>query len=340
VNGAATLSSLGLRSGAEEGLPTEHPSGRNLESGGHKGNSPRASYRLDIAYLGSAFQCFAKDRNLRTVVGLLEAALQPHCSSGRLDIQAAGRTDAGVTAVGQVLSFHTYDSPTADAIAAAVDGVAPGHLRACTVARVPRAFHATFSACWRRYVYLFPLRSAFPRGGVCDCVRHGKSAALGDTDTTHVDLLDVQPAAVDRLLQPLVGKTLDFSAFARDTAAGKDSRCRLHIARASVVRLPPPPTSNDPGDEGAVPAMMVELAGDRFLRRMVRVLVATAIRESLHPLDDRSPGVASPDESPPISDSRLVALCHAGDRLATAMAMPPLGLCLVEAGYPPYAPAG
>lgn len=72
---------------------------------------------------------------------------------------------------------------------------------------------------------------------------------------------------------------------------------------------------------------------------MVRVLVATAIRESLHRVDDRSPEVASP-ESPPISDSRLVALCHAGDRLATAMAMPPLGLCLVEAGYPPYAPAG
>jgi len=274
------------------------------------------------------------------VVGLIEAALQPLCpSTRRLDVQAAGRTDAGVSAAGQVISFHTYDSPMADAMLEAINAVAPGELRVWRVEAVPRAFHATFSAAWRRYLYLFPLRGDAPPDTLHDCVRHAKSGALGEVDTTHMDAIDVEPEEVDRLLRPLCGRTLNYSAFARDTVAGRDARSRLHLARASVTRLPPSSVSQE-GNGGRV--MMVELVGDRFLRRMVRVLVATAIREAtrrLSPPSEASSGRGEGGRGGSESDgNELLRLCESGDRLATALAMPPVGLCLIEAGYPPYSP--
>eukprot|EP00798_Chlamydomonas_sp_ICE-L_P006173 gene6173-2788_t len=67
----------------------------------------------------------------------------------------------------------------------------------------------------------------------------------------------------------------------RDTPKGKDTICTLTQARATEVVLPaskPDSTGSHPG----VRALCIELVGDRFLRRMVRVLVATAVREAVY----------------------------------------------------------
>jgi tRNA pseudouridine(38-40) synthase len=195
-----------------------------------------------------------------------------------------------------------------EAIVAALNAAAPGVLRAWHVAERPRAFHATFSAQWRRYVYLFPLRSAnggapAPGGGGAEAAA---AAVFGDVDATEAD-----PAAVAALLGRLAGRSTDFSSFARDTVPGKGAVCALHAARAAVVVLP-----------CGGRALRVELVADRFLRRMVRVLVATALRESIpaaavHPRD---------------ADA-LLRLAAAGERRATGTAAPALGLCLAGAGY-------
>lgn len=74
-----------------------------------------------------------------------------------------------------------------------------------------------------------------------------------------------------------------------------------------------------------MPALCVEVAGARFLRRMVRVLVATAVREAL-------PAAAA---RPDAGDAALLALAAARDRLATAPAAPAVGLCLAGVGYAP-----
>jgi len=47
---------LGLLSAAEEGLPAVHPAGRDFSKASHKESSTRSTFRLDFAYLGSAFQ--------------------------------------------------------------------------------------------------------------------------------------------------------------------------------------------------------------------------------------------------------------------------------------------
>ncbi|KAG0465293.1 hypothetical protein HPP92_019457 [Vanilla planifolia] len=74
-------------------------------------------------------------------------------------------------------------------------------------------------------------------------------------------------------------------------------------------------TFNKTGEELRV--MCVELVANRFLRKMVRVLVSTAIREA----------------AAGAGDDALINLMDASCRRATAPPAPPYGLCLVDVGY-------
>jgi tRNA U38,U39,U40 pseudouridine synthase TruA len=125
---------------------------------------------------------------------------------------------------------------------------------------------------------------------------------------------DVDVALVHALLQPLVGRALDYHAYARDTPPGKPCECTLSQARALVVALP--------SGQRQTQCLCVELVGDRFLRRMVRVLVATAVREAV-----------ALQLSGGTDVERLVALAAAKDRLLTAVPAPSGGLCLAAVGH-------
>lgn len=66
--------------------------------------------------------------------------------AGKLQVvvNAAGRTDKGVSAYGQVVSFYSWEELSLDDIMASINAVSPGNLRALHVQVVPRSFHATF----------------------------------------------------------------------------------------------------------------------------------------------------------------------------------------------------
>ncbi|MEQ9503226.1 MAG: hypothetical protein RIT81_40545 [Deltaproteobacteria bacterium] len=157
---------------------------------------PRRTFKVTLAYDGAAFFGFARQPDRTTVEGVLRAALEPIEASG---LAVAGRTDRGVSATGQVISFHTRTSVTTETIRDVIDGAAPHGLAALNVEEVPRRFHAAFSARGRAYIYF-------------------------------VDS-DVDATRVDRLLVQLLGRR-DFFAFARDTPRGKSSVRHLHTARA------------------------------------------------------------------------------------------------------------
>ena len=70
--------------------------------------------------------------------------VHPH-SLAQVAVDCAGRTDRGVSAVGQVVSFHSWHDVDLERVAQCLDAAAPGVLRAVHVQRVPRKFHATFS---------------------------------------------------------------------------------------------------------------------------------------------------------------------------------------------------
>lgn len=123
--------------------------------------------------------------------------------------------------------------------------------------------------------------------------------------------------------------------------------CTLYLARARAVALPaadaPLPAGNaQPNAAGAggalppgsasVPAIAIELVGDRFLRRMVRVLVGTALREAV-------PGaaVAAGGGGEGGGEGALAALAERGERRLTALPAPALGLCFAAVGGRAYA---
>jgi tRNA pseudouridine38-40 synthase len=235
----------------------------------------RFTYRVQIAYDGTAFAAFAPVPGERTVWSALRAALIA-VAPGFGHLASGGRTDRGASATGQVISFISRDLVELDRIAQAIDEAVPGALAALEMRRVPDKFHAQFSACFRRYVYFHP------DDGTYDARR------------------------IDAMLGALVGRR-DFRAFARDTPLGKKTEKTLYEASARRVL-----------QEG-VPYLRFDFAGDAFLRKQVRVMVATALRESL---------VRSDPEA-------LVALARAGDRRATPLPAAAEGLVLTKIGYEP-----
>ena len=240
----------------------------------HRAPPHPQTYRLVIAYDGRGFAGFARQPARRTVEGTLRAALA-RVAPDLTAFSAAGRTDRGVSACGQVVSFRTRADDVGPALMRAVDEAAPGEL-ACLEARaVPRGFHAKFSASSRTYVYL--ARACAPR---------------------------VEVDRIDRLINGLVG-TRCFSAFARDTPAGASTVRTLMRAHARQVR----DMEHD--------AIRFDFTATSFLRRQVRVMVSTSMREALA-------GAA---------DERLAELAASGDRTRTAPPADPTGLTLVRVTY-------
>jgi tRNA pseudouridine38-40 synthase len=111
------------------------------------------TYKAIIAYDGTDFQGFQRQaEGLRTVQGEIEAALmQLGWNEG--SIKAAGRTDAGVHAQGQVISFALKWRATVDDLARALNANLPSDIAVKNTEKVESEFHPRFSAKKRLYIY-------------------------------------------------------------------------------------------------------------------------------------------------------------------------------------------
>lgn len=110
------------------------------------------TYRLDLSYDGSNFRGYAKNRDVRTVQHEVESALGTIFGQ-RIDTVCAGRTDAGVHARQQVISFGSDRSMDTNRIQRSVNTMFGGEIAATDVMVVPDDFHARFSATMRSYRY-------------------------------------------------------------------------------------------------------------------------------------------------------------------------------------------
>ena len=109
---------------------------------------------MDIAYDGSGFAGWAFQPNppgLRTVQGELQRVLG-HLFRTDVEVQCAGRTDAGVHARGQVAHADVPAWPE-DIDARRINRALPDDIRVQSVEAAPEGFDARFSALWRRYGY-------------------------------------------------------------------------------------------------------------------------------------------------------------------------------------------
>ncbi|KAG8095144.1 hypothetical protein GUJ93_ZPchr0012g19544 [Zizania palustris] len=289
------------------------------------GRWERANFKIVLSYHGGSFDGWQKQPGLNTVQGLVEKHLGKFVDERKakqlearsLPIEGyaavAGRTDKGVTALQQVCSFYTWrkNVKTGD-IKETINKAAPEKLRLLHVSEVSREFHPNFAAKWRRYLYIFPLDE------------DAKSISGEEQSTKILKGLEynIKPQVfdvdkVDKIIRQLEGKSLSYKMFARDTQAsrsvGPPTKCFMFHSRAAVVKL----HSADENCEEGMSAVCIELVANRFLRKMVRVLVATTIREA----------AAGAEED------ALLNLMEATCRRATAPPAPPEGLCLVDVGY-------
>ena len=108
------------------------------------------TYRLDIAYDGAKFFGYAIQPNVPSVQGRLETALAPY--TGGVKTHVAGRTDKGVHASHQVVSFTCEEFDTAKALRSLNTRLSP-EIAARSLVVVDDDFHARFSATGRAYRY-------------------------------------------------------------------------------------------------------------------------------------------------------------------------------------------
>jgi len=136
-------------------LSTIHDIGHR-EYGSTDPRHKRKTFAVRVGYDGSQYHGYQAQKGVsgvRAVADDIESAL------GR-KVSAAGRTDKGVSAVSQVVSFTTFDDIEGGDVMRllkASEGCISGRLNAWECVRVPRKFHSLFSASFRRYIYLFPL---------------------------------------------------------------------------------------------------------------------------------------------------------------------------------------
>jgi len=108
--------------------------------------------KLTLEYDGTGFSGWAAQPGLRTVEGDLRSALDDVYPSWDA-LSVAGRTDAGVHALGQVASFSADGGPPPERAAAALNGVLPDDVAVVTSEAAPDGFSARFSAVGRSYRY-------------------------------------------------------------------------------------------------------------------------------------------------------------------------------------------
>ena len=114
------------------------------------------TYRLDLAYDGSGFHGYAKQPDLRTVQQELEEALTRILGSrmlGTVRTTVAGRTDAGVHAVGQVVSFDCPDHLDTDKVSKSLNSLLGPEISVLALVEAEPGFSARKDAITRRYRY-------------------------------------------------------------------------------------------------------------------------------------------------------------------------------------------
>lgn len=111
------------------------------------------SIAMDVCYDGTRYSGLQVQENGTTIQGLIEDALA-RITSRTVRIRYAGRTDAGVHAVGQVITFHTDGSMSAGQFHAALNSLLPLDIRIMGARDVPPEFHPRYDAKKRWYRYL------------------------------------------------------------------------------------------------------------------------------------------------------------------------------------------
>lgn len=217
---------------------------------------PQCSLVMTIAYNGAAYSGFAKQKDDRvvTVQGTIEEALAVYFRQS-VDTVCAGRTDAGVHALGQVVSCVLDAEPlaavTPEKLVISLNALTPADIAIKKVAYMDADFSARFDAKAREYRYRI-VEGSVPPVFLHDFAWHRRGC---------LELEPMREAAAH-----LIGEH-DFKSFCKAASAeGKTTmRCVNEIRIEREVQM---------GEE----CIVVTVEGNAFLHSMVRTIVGTLVQ--------------------------------------------------------------
>ena len=195
-------------------------------------------YRLRIAYVGTEFHGWQRQKNApRTVQAAIEKALGA-LARDPVTVEGASRTDAGVHADGQIAHFDLPRRREPRTVRDAANDRLPDDVRILAVDEAEPGFHARFDAAWKEYRY-----------------RWSRAAVVAPRDAPFVAPISprAEAARMREACGALVGRR-DFRIFSVAAAASESTVRTLHSIRIEEA-----------GDEIAA-----LFRGDGFLRGMVR----------------------------------------------------------------------
>ena len=249
--------------------------------------------RLLIAYDGTNFCGWQRQRNGPSIQGALEKKLTV-ITREPVQVNGAGRTDAGVHAQGMVANFSTGVTMPASAFVKALNSMLPKDIRILEAEEAALDFHARFSAKGKAYRYDFftgamqtPLERLYRTHFPCSFMPDNVQASLDFLVATH-----------------------DFASF---EAVGSRDRTRT-TGRGAVRTLFQAQCLTDPARPEH---FSLRFSGDGFLRHMVRNLAGTLIRVGTGRL----------------SAEQFVAILEAQDRKEASPTAPACGLFLEKVHY-------
>jgi len=257
------------------------------------------TYLALLHYDGRDFAGWQRQPESRTVQAEFERVLERLCGR-RVVAHGAGRTDAGVHAIGMGVSFAVPEKWTAEQLHRALNSLLPRDCWVERLAATTTGFHARKSAVGRRYRYDVGTDAAADSP-----FRRPYEWALGRA---------LDGSLLERAAATIAG-THQFHAFAVRKPGGEEDRhegARRVGANQCTIRTTR--WEPRPGDRG----FSFHVAADRFLHHMVRFLVGTMVDIALRrrPIDD------------------MATLLRSADNQETSPPAPPQGLYFVAAEYP------
>ena len=217
----------------------------------------RRTLKITVAYDGTRFVGWQRQARGESIQGLLENVLA-RFEGGPVVVHGAGRTDAGVHALGQVASASVTLPHDAGALERGLNAQLPPDVRVLAVEEAPPGFHARFSARGKTYRYL--IRT----GGI--------ASPFERTTVWHVpERLD--EVAMARAAAMLCGRH-DFAAFRSTGDRVQSTERTLRRSTVTPIANASPLT---PEVRGAGRLLAYEVEGDGFLRHMVRAIAGTLV---------------------------------------------------------------
>ncbi len=208
-----------------------------------KKQGTRQSFRLHVAYVGTHFCGYQEQDNGRTVEGELKSALAK-ISRTDFELDAAGRTDAGVHARGQAVSLHLVTRLSPRQLMLALASHLPKDMSVWRIDQMGIGFDARRHSVGKRYVYR---------------VQEGQVADPFVRDTAIFVRHELDVTAMQDAAQAFAGEH-DFGSFRSSNCVA--AHARRYLWQCTVTR------------SGLIE---IDIRGNAFCMNMVRIIAGTLI---------------------------------------------------------------